>query len=98
MEKQVTGDSEPLVRWAQQLIKYHEAVLASQVDRLAISVEQVRDESKSPLYLCRVQVSGAGMTSMEVEERQADFALAVNRALARTVRSLWRRQSNRLSV
>lgn len=98
MDKRITGESDPLVRWAQQLMKYYEAALDSQVDRLEMSVGQIRNQGPKPLYACRVTVSGAGILSLAVEERQTDFALAVNRALARAVRTLFRRQSGRHSL
>ena len=70
---------------------FHLGSLDSLVDRIDMRIESTRERGGNLLYRCRVVVTDFRSDKLRVEERQADFGLAVNRALGRIVRNLMRR-------
>ena len=75
-----------------QLVNCYQAPLESSVDQLQISVEKIAGPGGDQLYRCRVVARLKRQPIAEVVETQCDLSLAVNRALARTVRSMSRQQ------
>jgi hypothetical protein len=75
-----------------QLVNCYQAPLESSVDQLQVSVEKVAGPGGDQLYRCRVVARLKRQPIAEVVETQCDLSLAVNRALARTVRSMSRQQ------
>ena len=75
-----------------QLVNCYQAPLESSVDQLQVSVEKVAGPGGDQLYRCRVVARLKRQPIAEVVETQCDLSLAVNRALARTVRALSRQQ------
>ena len=75
-----------------QLVNCYQAPLESSVDQLKISVDKVAGPGGDQLYRCRVVARLNRQPAEEVVETQSDLPLAVNRALARTVRTLSRLQ------
>ena len=75
-----------------ELINCYQAPLESSVDQLKINVEKIAGPGGDQLYRCRVVARLNRQTAEEVVETQSDLPLAVNRALARTVRTLSRQQ------
>ncbi len=75
-----------------QLVNCYQALLESSVDRLQVSVEKVAGRGGGELYRCQVVARLNRQPVEEVVETQSDLPLAVNRALARTVRTLSRQQ------
>jgi hypothetical protein len=75
-----------------QLVNCYQALVESSVDQLQVSVEKVAGRGGDELYRCQVVARLNRQPVEEVVETQSDLALAVNRALARTVRALSRQQ------
>ncbi len=75
-----------------QLVNCYQAPLESTVDQLKINVEKVAGPGGDQLYRCRVVARLNRQPPKEVVETQSDLPLAVNRALARTVRTISRQQ------
>ncbi|MET0063670.1 MAG: hypothetical protein AB2603_19895 [Candidatus Thiodiazotropha endolucinida] len=98
MVKQIKCDDPRLKDQVQDLLNFHLGSIDELADKLEMSVGYAEEGSDEPLYLCRVVVTDPRSGRLAVEERQADITLTVNRALARIVRSLMRRQQNLHSI
>ncbi|MBW9257822.1 MAG: hypothetical protein K1566_17205 [Candidatus Thiodiazotropha sp. (ex. Lucinisca nassula)] len=95
MVKQIHCDDPQLEHQIQELLNLHMGPMDELVDKLEMRVAQTDEGTDEPLYHCRVVVTDPHTGKLAVEERHADISLTVNRALARIVRSLMRRQLNR---
>ena len=91
MQKQIHCDSAQHRHTARELLMFHLGSLESLVDKIDMSIDSTQDRGGSLLYRCRVVITDIRSQKLRVVESQADFALAVNRALGRIVRSLMRR-------
>ncbi|MEW8693246.1 MAG: hypothetical protein AB2535_19600 [Candidatus Thiodiazotropha endolucinida] len=98
MVKQIKCDDPQLKDQVQELLNFHLGSIDELVDKFEMSVVHAGEGGDEPLYLCRVVVTDPRSGRVAVEERQADITLTVNRALARIVRSLMRRQQNLHSI
>ncbi|MCG8488731.1 MAG: hypothetical protein AB2551_02520 [Candidatus Thiodiazotropha sp.] len=98
MVKQIKCDDPQLRDQVQELLNFHLGCMDELVEKLEMSVVCSEEGADEPLYLCRVVVTDPRSGRLSVEERQADITLTVNRALARIVRSLMRRQQNQQSI
>ncbi|MBT3012157.1 MAG: hypothetical protein KUF77_02325 [Candidatus Thiodiazotropha sp. (ex Lucina aurantia)] len=98
MVKQIKCDDPRLKDQVQDLLNFHLGSIGELAGELEMSVGYAEERGDEPLYLCRVVVTDPRSGRLAVEERQADITLTVNRALARIVRSLMRRQQNLHSI
>ncbi|MBT3045268.1 MAG: hypothetical protein ABW141_03215 [Candidatus Thiodiazotropha endolucinida] len=98
MVKQIKCDDPRLKDQVQDLLNFHLGSIDELAGELEMSVGYAEERGDEPLYLCRVVVTDPRSGRLAVEERQADITLTVNRALARIVRSLMRRQQNLHSI
>ncbi|MCG7983590.1 MAG: hypothetical protein JAY90_12700 [Candidatus Thiodiazotropha lotti] len=95
MVKQIHCDDPRLTHQIQELLNLHLGPMDDLVDKLEMRVAHTDEETDEPLYHCKVVVTDPRTGRLAVEERHADITLTVNRALARIVRGLMRRQLNR---
>lgn len=91
MQMQVQADSDEVVEQVTQLLRFYLAGLEGDVDRIDIVVDSTLDRLGVRLYVCRVGIRSGHVWRLDLEEVQADLALAVTRALDRSVRALRRR-------
>jgi hypothetical protein len=98
MLKQINYQDPNLKDEVEELLNFHICSIEDRVDRLEIDVGHINEGEGQPLYLCRVVASDFRSDSLVVEERQANLALTVNRALSRIIRSLSRREQKRQSI
>lgn len=98
MLKQIKCDDPHLKDEVEALLDFHICSIDDRVDRLEIDVGQTKEGGGEPLYLCRVVVSDFRSDNLVVEERQANLALTLNRALSRIIRSLTLREQKRQSI
>lgn len=90
MQIHVKGPSDDLTDQVRQLLLYYLTSLEGRVESIAIEVDRLRDRLDTPLYRCSVSAAACGR-EFRVDEVQGDPALAITRALDRTVRALRRR-------
>lgn len=91
MQVRVETDNDDFLAQVQQWWPFYLTGLDDDADSIVIAVGAVEDASGATLYRCSIRAQPARGDPLELTETQSDPALAINRALDRTARTLRRR-------
>lgn len=93
MRVEISADSDAVADQVDQLSRFYLTGLEERVNSISVVVDGQRDPLGEQLVRCQVLGRLSHGESLVVVETQADAALAITRALDRTVRTLRRRSS-----
>jgi hypothetical protein len=93
MQVHVASSSAELKPQVEQVMRFYLTSVAADIDAIEVTLETVRDRVGSDLVCCRVEGVLASGDALAVTETQADWKLAVTRAMDRSVRTIRRRQT-----
>jgi hypothetical protein len=99
MRVRINTDDDVMAAHVDQLLRFYLIGLDGEVAAVTITVSiSACEPLQEPRYRCQVNAALMRGRALEVEEAQADLALAVTRALARSVRTLRRQLGHDLRM